>query len=304
MHSYDWHNPPNNSSNRCFARNRRIYCPRIGKKQATVICVSRSRSGLDKICAEINALGGKGIGIPFDIGNVENLSILVQEIEQIAGSIDVLINNAGIEIYRAFQDYSLAEIQSVLSINLLAAIELTRLLLPSMLRQGNGCIVNIASLAGKKGHPFDSAYSASKAGLLMWSDALRQELAGTGVGVSTICPGYVSGQGLLADTGIPAPRFGGSSTPEDVAKAVVKAIARSKGEVIVNGDPITTNLTKFLFAIEQLFPPVGDLFNQWLGVTKLNQMRIKMVLLELLAPSVPPMLGGNREKPNFKISQF
>jgi short-subunit dehydrogenase len=259
----------------------------LAKKQATVVCVSRSQPGLDKICAEINTLGGKGIGISFDIGNVEKLSNLVGEIEKLVGSIDVLINNAGIEIYRAFQDYSLAEIQSVLSINLLAAMELTRLLLPSMLRQDNGRIVNIASLAGKKGHPFDSAYSASKASLLMWSDALRQELAGTGVGISTICPGYISGQGLLADTGIPAPRFGGSSTPEDVAKAVVKAIAQNQGEVIVNGDPITTNLTKLLFAIEQFFPSFGDSVNQWLGVTKLNQMRI-------IAPLTPQSWGETK----------
>jgi short-subunit dehydrogenase len=247
----------------------------LAKQQATIVSVSRSQQGLDRVCGEIYALGGQGIGIPFDISNLETLPTLVQKIEELIGSIDIVINNAGIEIYKAFHHYSLNDLQSVLSINLLAAMELTRLLLPNMLSQGSGHIVNIASLASKKGHPYDSIYSASKAGLLMWTDALRQELAGTGVRVSTICPGYVSDAGLMADTGIPAPKLTGISKAEDVAKVVVKAIAQNKSEVIVNGDGITTNLTKFLFAIEQFFPEFGDSVNRWLGVTKLNQMRIE-----------------------------
>lgn len=247
----------------------------LAKKQATVICISRSQEGLDRVCAEVNAMGGKGIAIPFDISNVEELPILLQRIEQLTGSVDILINNAGIEIYKAFQDYSLVDIQSVLSINLLAAMELTRLLLPNMLSQGSGHIVNIASLAGKKGHPYDSIYSASKAGLLMWSNAIRQELASTGVGISTICPGYISDRGLLADTGIPAPSLAGISKPEDVAKALIKAIEKNQAEVIVNGNIIMQNLTKLLLATEQFFPKLGDAVNRWLGVTKLNQLRIK-----------------------------
>ncbi|MCU0534548.1 MAG: SDR family NAD(P)-dependent oxidoreductase [Hydrococcus sp. Prado102] len=247
----------------------------LAKQQATIVSVSRSQQGLDRVCGEIYALGGQGIGITFDISNVEKLPLLVQKIEELIGSIDIVINNAGIEIYKAFQNYSLSDLQSVLSINLLAAMELTRLLLPNMLFQGSGHIVNIASLASKKGHPYDSIYSASKAGLLMWTDALRQELTGTGVRVSTICPGYVGDAGLLADTGIPAPKLAGTSKAEDVAYAVVKAIAHNQAEVIVNGNSMTANLTKFLLAIEQFFPEFGDSVNRWLGVTKLNQMRIE-----------------------------
>ncbi|NDJ22076.1 SDR family NAD(P)-dependent oxidoreductase [Nostoc sp. B(2019)] len=247
----------------------------LAEKQATIVGVSRSQEGLDKVCAEVNALGGKGIGIRFDISNVEELPILLRKIEQLAGSVDILVNNAGIEIYRAFPDYSLADLQSVLSVNLLAAMELTRLVLPKMLHQSSGHIVNMASLSSKKGHPYDSVYSASKAGLLMWSDAIRQELAGTGVGISSICPGYVSQQGMLADTGVPVPSVGGVSTPADVARAVVRAIEQNQAEVIVNGNPVTKNLTKLLFAVEQFFPRFGDVVNQWIGVPKLNQMRIE-----------------------------
>lgn len=247
----------------------------LAAKQATVIGVSRSAEELNKVCAEVNDLSGKSIAIPFDISNIAELPVLLQQIEQQAGGVDILINNAGIEIYRAFPDYSLAQMQSVLSINLVAAMELTRLVLPGMLNRSSGHIVNIASLAAKKGHPYDSIYSASKAGLLMWADALRQELASTGVGLSTICPGYISGQGMMADTGIPAPSLAGTSTPHQVAIAIIRAIEQNQGEVIVNGDPITANLTKLLLAISQFFPSFGDTTNRLLGVTKLNRLRIQ-----------------------------
>lgn len=247
----------------------------LAKQQATVVGVSRSQTELDRVCADIRATGGKAIAVAGDISKVEQLSTLVAEIEDRVGSVDILVNNAGIEIYQAFPDYSLAQIQSVLSVNLLAAMELTRLLLPTMLHQRSGHIVNIASLASKKGHPYDSIYSASKAGLLMWADALRQELADTGVGITSICPGYVSDCGLLADTGIPAPSLAGISKSQDVAQAVIRAIAENKAEVIVNGNLITENITKILLAIEQFFPRLGDSVNRWLGVTRLNQMRIR-----------------------------
>lgn len=247
----------------------------LAKKQATVIGISRSQEKLDQLCAEIHVMGGKAIVIPFDISNVEKLPILLKKIEQFTGSVDILINNAGVEIYKAFPDYSLADIQSVLSINLLAAIELTRLVLPNMLHQGSGHIVNIASLAAKKGHPYDSIYSASKAGLLMWANAIRQELTNTGVNISTICPGYISDYGLLADTGVPAPALAGISKSEDVAKAVVKAIENNQAEVIVNGNIIMQTFTKLLLATEQIFPRLGDVVNQGLGVNKLNKRRIK-----------------------------
>lgn len=251
-----------------------VYIAReLAKQQATVICVSRSKSGLNEIIAEVNALGGKGISIPFDIGNVEELPILVRNINQLVGKVDILINNAGIEIYRNFQDYTLRDIQSVLSINLLAAIELTRLLLPNMLQHNSGHIVNIASLAAKKGHPFDSIYSASKAGLLMWNDAVRQELANTGVNISVICPGYVSQQGMLADTGIPAPLLSGISAPDDVAQAVIKAIRFNKAEIIVNQNLIMQSFTKLFLALCQVFPEIGDIFNRKIGVIRLNQIR-------------------------------
>ncbi|MEM8805637.1 MAG: SDR family NAD(P)-dependent oxidoreductase, partial [Cyanobacteria bacterium P01_G01_bin.38] len=245
------------------------------QKQATVVGVARSQAALERVCAEVDALGGRGIPVSFDISRVDQLPALVQQIEQQVGTPDILINNAGLERYCAFQDYSPSDLHHILSVNLIAAMELTRLLLPGLLQRGSGHIVNLVSLAGKKGHPYDSVYSASKGGLLLWNHALRQELWGTGVEVSAICPGYVADRGMLADTGVPAPRLAGVSESGDVAIALLKAIEHNRAEVIVNQDFFTETLTKLLLATEQIFPRMADLTNRWLGVTQLNQQRIK-----------------------------
>ncbi|ABA22211.1 Short-chain dehydrogenase/reductase SDR [Trichormus variabilis ATCC 29413] len=251
-----------------------VYIARaLAKEQATVVCVSRSQSGLAQTCNVVKAAGGKAIAIPFDVRNISQLSALVQQAQDIVGPIDVLINNAGIEINAAFANYSLAEIQSIFNTNLLAVMELTRLLLPSMMERGSGRIVNIASLAGKKGVAFNSVYSASKAGLIMWTDAMRQELVGTGVNISVVCPGYVSQTGMTVDTRVSAPKLAGISTPKSVANAVVKAIKKKTSEVVVNQNPITESLTKFMLAIGQISPTSVDRIYRWLGVVDFNQKR-------------------------------
>ena len=257
----------------------------LAKEKATVVGVSRSQEGLDKVAAEVKALGGQWIGIPYDITRLADLPTLVQQINQLAGSIDIVINNAGIEIYKNFQDYSTSDLQSVLTINLLSAMELSRLVLPTMLSQRRGHIVNIASLAAKKGNSYNSIYCASKAGLLMWGDSLRQELAGTGVEVSVICPGYVSQQGMFADTGVPAPSLAGTSTPADVANAVIQAIKQNQAEVIVNQDSMTAGFTKLLLALWQISPRFGDKVYKWMGVTKLNKIRVENQMPVAFRPS-------------------
>ncbi|MBN3882066.1 MAG: SDR family NAD(P)-dependent oxidoreductase [Nostoc sp.] len=248
-----------------------VYIARsLAKEKATVVSVSRSQSGLDKTYNEIKIVGGKGISIPFDITNLTEFSTLVHQINKFVGPVDILINNAAIIISRTFVDYSLEEIQSVVTTNLLAPMELTRLLLPSMLERGTGHIVNIASLGGKKGVAYNSIYSASKAGLIMWSDAVREELAGTGVNLSTICPGYISRVGMTVDSGLTVPQLAGISIPADVANAVIKALKQNQSEIIVNGGLLNESMTKLLLAIGQIYPQFVNTIYRLIGVVKVN----------------------------------
>ena len=270
----------------------------LAAEGAHLIGIARNQTQLAQWAQQMSAYGVQVGAIAFDLSHTNHLTALAEEInncaEQIASStsnqgtsnqgtpnqgtsnqgsahVDILINNAGIEIYSAFQDYTLADIESVISVNLLAAMGLTKLLLPRFSAEAH--IVNMASLAAKKAHPFDSVYAASKAGLLMWNHSLRQELTGTGIGVSAICPGYVSDVGMLADTGDKAPFLAGRSRSPKVAQAVLRAIKRNRAEVIINQDPLTEATTRALLAIEQLFPRLNDLSNRWLGITQTNRQR-------------------------------
>ncbi|WP_341528824.1 SDR family NAD(P)-dependent oxidoreductase [Nostoc sp. UHCC 0302] len=243
-----------------------IYIARsLAKERATVVAVSRSEAELEKICDEIKVFGGKGISIPFDITELTQLPTLVQDINKAVGAVDIVINNAAILIVKAFVNYSFKEIQSLIETNLLAPIELTRLLLPGMLERGTGHIVNIASLGGKKGVVNNSVYSASKAGLIMWSDAARQELIGTGVHISTICPGYVNA-GMTINSNLSVNRLAGISTPIKVANAVIKSIKQNRGEIIVNENLFKENLTKLIFAIGQFNPEFINKIYQLISV--------------------------------------
>lgn len=235
----------------------------LANEKATVVGVARSQKKLERIQVEIEATGGKFISIPFDISKLEDLPILVQQVNQRAGRVDILINNAAIEKYHYFQNYSFTDISSICSTNLIAVMELTRLLLPSMIDRNSGHIINIASGSGKKGMPYNSVYSATKAGLLVWTDAIRQELNDRNVEVSAICPGYTNA-GMFLKTGLAAPKVANVSQPSEVAIAVIRAIKENQAEVVIDG-----LLSRLLFAIDQLSPRFGDAVFRFIGLTEL-----------------------------------
>ena len=232
-----------------------------------IIAVARSSEGLNDICDTIKSEGGYAKAIPFDLAYPEKISELTEIVKKSADHIDILINNAGIERYLHYQDYSSEQLNAILNINLHSPMELTRILLPDMLKNG-GHIVNIASLAGKKGIAFNSIYSATKSGLIMWTDAMRQELKETNVNISVICPGYISDAGMFYDSHAKPPVMLGTSHPQKVADAVVKSIQKNKAELIVNSGPM-----KPLLALAQILPRLGDRIVNGFGVNKLNRNR-------------------------------
>ncbi|MEM9947491.1 MAG: SDR family NAD(P)-dependent oxidoreductase [Cyanobacteria bacterium P01_D01_bin.36] len=251
----------------------------LAEQGANIIAIAKSQAKLSIWANDLKPFGIKTAIIPFDLSKTDQFFSLTCKIidavhqfsESSSAHIDVLINNAGIEIYRAFQDYSTDEIEKVIRVNLLAAMELTHQLMPHLASDAR--IVNMASLASKKSHPYDSVYAASKAGLLLWGHSLRQELAHTDISVCAICPGYVSDQGMLANTGTQAPWLAGRSRAEAVATATLKATHRRRCETIINQDPFTQFLTRLLLATEQLWPHLTDFSNKWMGITQANRQR-------------------------------
>jgi short-subunit dehydrogenase len=134
---------------------------------------------------------------------------------------------------------------------------LTRLVLPSMVERGRGHIVNMSSIAGIWGPPFDEVYGATKAGLIGFTQSLRQEYHSTGISASVICPGYVEEAGMYHEaeqaTGIKASALSGRTTPGAVARAVVKAIMKDRPHVIVN-----TPSVRPLAVLSALSPRFGE----------------------------------------------
>jgi short-subunit dehydrogenase len=121
----------------------------------------------------------------------------------------------------------------MLRINLESPILLTQALLPGMIQRDRGRVVLIGSLAGKAGSPRSSIYNATKFGLRGFAFGLSGDLAGSGVGVSVVAPGFVREAGMFADSGAEAPAGMGTTTPGEVADAVVRAIEGDRLEITV-----------------------------------------------------------------------
>ncbi len=203
----------------------------LASEGVNLVIAARTADKLESVAGELTKLGTRVIAIPTDIADESQRAVLLKRAAAELGQIDILVNNAGVVHYAWFSEQEKTDIVETIELNLMAPLFLTREVLPDMLERGTGHIVNISSLAGKKGIPYEAAYAASKAGLIEWSNALRLELEGTGVDVSVVCPVYVSKVGMFAVHGLPAPRLAGSVTPERVANAVIQTIHHIQGPV-------------------------------------------------------------------------
>jgi short-subunit dehydrogenase len=162
----------------------------------------------------------------------------VAELAGAAGAVDVLIANAGVPASGALLERDPSSIDRALDVNLRAPIQLARALAPAMVAQGRGHLVFVASLSGLATSPRSSLYSATKFGLRGFALGLRQDLAGAGVGVSVVLPGFVRGAGMFARSGATLPSGVGTRSPDDVGRAVITAVERNRAEVVVAPVPL------------------------------------------------------------------
>ncbi|MFF7077698.1 SDR family NAD(P)-dependent oxidoreductase [Streptomyces lavendulae] len=166
---------------------------------------------------------------------------------------DLLVANAALPASGELLDYTEEQLDRALDVNLRAPLLLSRLLAEHMVARGRGHIVLVGSISGKAASRSTSLYNATKFGLRGFALALRQELRGTGVGVSLIQPGFVRDAGMFADTGAETPNGIRTVTPGQVADAVVRAVRRDLCEV--NVAPLELRL---LSAIAGQFPGFAE----------------------------------------------
>lgn len=193
---------------------------------AVVVLSGRQGDVLERLSAE---LGERAEVLVADLCDREQVTALPTR----AGQVDILVANAALPASGHLLGFEPEHIDRALDVNLRAPIQLARALVPAMSERGSGHLVFISSLSGKSAAPGSSLYSATKFGLRGFALGLREDLHGSGVGVSTVFPGFIRDAGMFHESGAKLPAGVGTRTPEQVASAVVRGIERDKGELDV-----------------------------------------------------------------------
>lgn len=213
----------------------------FARANANLILSARNEDRLREVVKTCDGKGEKHI-LPLDLTDVDSLSGIVNDALSFGNRIDILINNGGIS-QRALAEETLPEVsRKVFEVNFFGTIELTRLVLPAMLRQKSGHIMTISSVVGKFGSPYRSSYSASKHALQGYFDSLRFEVEPQGIDITLICPGFirtdVTRNALTAD-GKPQNKMDKKTDqgmdPEKFAEKVLKVMKKKKKESYIGG---------------------------------------------------------------------
>ncbi|HEX4482863.1 MAG TPA: SDR family NAD(P)-dependent oxidoreductase [Solirubrobacteraceae bacterium] len=191
---------------------------------ADLIITGRRVELLEPLAAE---LGARALAV--DLADRSEVERLARE----AGRVDILVANAALPASGTLDSFSVEQLDRALDVNLRAPIVLAHELLEPMLERGSGHLVFISSLSGKATSPGTALYAASKFGLRGFAGSLRADLHSSGVGVSSVLPGFIRDAGMFAEADVKLPPGVGTRTPQDVADGVVKAITHNRGEVDV-----------------------------------------------------------------------
>jgi uncharacterized protein len=191
---------------------------------AQLVLTGRRAEVLEPLATELSARA-----VACDLSRAEEVARLLGEV----GNADVLIANAALPASGLLSSFSVEEVDAALAVNLRAPMVLAHGLAAGMTARGHGHIVFISSISGKTASIGGSVYSATKFGLRGFALGLREDLRGTGVGVSTVFPGFISDAGMFHEAEVKLPGYVATRTPEQVAAGVVRAIERDRSEVDV-----------------------------------------------------------------------
>ncbi|MCJ7521980.1 MAG: SDR family oxidoreductase [Dehalococcoidia bacterium] len=162
----------------------------LAKDGKNLVIVARSQDKLEELKTEIENKYGTSVRVlPKDLSNPNAPQEIFSELEKDGVNVDVLVNNAGYGVYGMFSETDLREELAMIQVNAVSVIHLTKLFLKQMLENKSGWILNVASLCSFLSSPLESVYCASKSLVLHFSEALANELQGTGVTVTCLCPG-------------------------------------------------------------------------------------------------------------------
>ncbi len=213
----------------------------LAREGAALHLLDVDEEGLADVVDEARRLGSEAVGCRCDLSRLDEVSEAVRGVLDRWGELDILVNNAGVAYYGPTERMTAEQWDWLLSVNLLAPIQICRELLPVLLSRPEAHIVNVCSIAGLVAGPRLAAYHTSKFGLVGFSEALRAEYRRQGLGVTALCPGLVrTGFFRTAVHGRRSkrpwqPPYWLCVSPETVAARVLRAIHRNHGLALVGG---------------------------------------------------------------------
>lgn len=228
----------------------------FAREGALTVLIARSRDRLEEVAEEVRALHSDALVVPTDVSAPEQVRAMVDRVMAEHGRIDVLFNNAGSALVGPVaQDTFVEDTQRMMAVDFYGTVQCTKAVLPVMQRQASGHIVNMSSVVGRKAFPHLAGYSATMHAIAAFSDALRQELDGTGIHVSVIHPALTE-TALFRHVGpaeMPPPfRKMTPLAPEIVAESVLDAVARKTPRVVLPAP------AKRLLLADAVSPRAGD----------------------------------------------
>ncbi len=227
---------------------------KFGSAGAKVVLAARRVDKLQSLAQEINAMGtgAETLVVQADLSELENIQAMITQTLEKYGRIDVLVNNAGFGRLDWLENLDpIKDIQGQMDVNVMGVIQTTRQVLPVMMKQRAGGIINICSMAGLVGTPTYTIYAASKHAVHGFSEALRREVKPWGIDVSVIYPGgvlteFAQKAGIKRKTNVSTPKFM-VLTAEQVGEAVIKLVHHPRRMLIIPWLwSVTVFMNKFL----------------------------------------------------------
>jgi len=207
----------------------------LAKEGATIVGTARTEKDLAQLEKEVTALGGKAKMFAGDATKSADVAAAVKGAVDAFGRVDILVNNVGIGGYRPFLEWTEADYDKIMATNAKSTWLFAKEVIPHMLKQGGGNIVNLSSVAGLQGYPNEGIYCMSKFAQVALSQSLDREFFQKNIKVSLVCPGGVETHFAIGDgRTYEGANMKGFSTADDVAEAVVLAVIPRERTRVVN----------------------------------------------------------------------
>ena len=211
-----------------------VFARALAARGADLVLVARSVAKLEALAEELEARhGGRALALPADLSRSEEVDRILAELAARGTAVETLVNNAGFGTHGRLIDLDPAREREEIALNVGALAALTRALLPGMVARGRGAVINVASTAAFQPVPYMATYGATKAFVLSFTEAVAEELRGTGVRALALCPGQT--ETAFFDQ-IEEARVGTARTSEQVVATALRALDHGR-VVVVDGLP-------------------------------------------------------------------